>query len=91
MTGPTELPHRHGIYAHTGHQLTLMHSPDVDGVWEVFYGANYLGVLREVASDEQGAWPLYQARLPGDQDLAGEDVTDDWRSAVEFLAEEAGY
>jgi hypothetical protein len=86
-----QLPHRHGIYAHQGHQLTLMHSAEIDGRWEIFFAAAYLGVLTEVEADGHCLWPSYQARLPGDEEVRGDDVTDDWRSAVDFLAEEAGY
>jgi hypothetical protein len=86
-----QLPHRHGIYAYRGHPLSLMHSEAVDGRWEVYFGAVYLGVLSEVEAGEQRSWPSYQARLPGDEDVEGDDATDDWRSAVELLADEAGY
>ncbi|MGO4690415.1 hypothetical protein [Glaciibacter sp. 2TAF33] len=82
-----DLPHSHSVYDYDGHTLTLMYSEDKAGVWEVYDGATYLGiVLQAEAGTEHG----YATRLPGEEDDdRDDDSTDDWRAAVQYLVDTA--
>lgn len=85
-----DLPHQHGVHEYNGHKLTLMHQYANEGVWEVYNGSQYLGSVAEAYPIAGETWTRYTATLPGEEDLVSEGSTDDWRSAVAYLADEAG-
>ena len=82
-----DLPHAHTVHDYDGHKLTLMYSEDRVGVWEVYDGATYLGIVLQTQSSAQHG---YAARLPGEEDDdRDDDFTDDWHTAVHYLADTA--
>jgi hypothetical protein len=84
-----DLPHAHATYMHNGHPATLIYTPDEPGRWEVYVGAEHIGVIFETEPVEGEPWTHYRARFPGDDDEtndeSGDDYSDDWRSVVDFL------
>jgi hypothetical protein len=81
------LRHVHAIYDYDGHKLTLMQSEGRVGVWEVYEGASYLGLLMQThTGGEEG----FATRPPGHEDAGHDDEsTDDWRAAVRNLIDSA--
>lgn len=91
MTG-NQLDHQHAVYSYGTTPLTLMYSPTATAAWEVYYGGEYLGLIEEVRTAGE-AWPMFVARLPGEEEDAGTTgaaPSRDWRLAVEVLAVHAG-
>jgi hypothetical protein len=83
----TTLRHAHVIYDYGGRSLTLMYPPDAIGIWEVYDGMHYLGLLVESYVERR---ERYTPRRPGNQGPGHRLVTtDDWRSAVMYLVEAA--
>lgn len=84
-----ELAHQHAVYTYGSRPLTLMYSPTSTAAWEVYFGGDYLGLVEEQHPAGE-PWPVFVARLPGEEE-SGEGVqAADWRAAVELLAAGAG-
>jgi hypothetical protein len=82
-----DLPHAHSVYDYDGRTLTLMYSEDRVGVWEVYDGAKYLGIVLQT---QTGTVRGYATRLPGEEDDdRDDDATDDWHAAVQYLVDTA--
>jgi hypothetical protein len=78
-----DLAHAHAVYDYDGHRLTLMYSADKVGVWELYEGVKYLGLIVETHT---GAEDGYAIRVPGaEEDDRADETNDDWRSAVRRL------
>jgi hypothetical protein len=83
----TSLRHAHGVYDYEGHCLTLMYVTDAIGIWEVYEGMDYLGIVIE---SHIGAYMRYAARRAGNGGARRHLVmTDDWQAAVIYLVEAA--
>ncbi|MGO4689561.1 hypothetical protein [Glaciibacter sp. 2TAF33] len=68
------LRHAHAIYDYDAHKLTLMHNEGKVGVWEVYEGASYLGLLMEShTGSEEGV----ATRPPGHEDAGHDDGSTD--------------
>jgi hypothetical protein len=82
-----KLSHAHGVYDYDGHCLTLMYVPDAIGIWEVYDGMQYLGIVVE---SHVGAYLRYAARCAGKVGARKRLVmTDDWQEAVIYLVDAA--
>ena len=81
------LGHAHALYDYGERSLTLMYSPDAIGIWEVYEGMHYLGVVVESYVEREHR---YTPRRPG-REASGRHfvMAKDWRSAVHYLLEDA--
>lgn len=83
----TSLRHAHGVYDYEGHCLTLMYVTDAIGIWEVYEGMDYLGIVIE---SHIGAYMRYAARSAGKEGSRRHLVmADDWQAAVIYLVDAA--
>jgi hypothetical protein len=83
----SSLRHSHAVYDYDGHCLTMMYVDDAIGIWEVYEGMSYLGIVVE---SHVGAYVRYAARSAGSRDIRKRLVmTDDWQSAVIYLVDAA--
>ncbi len=71
-------------FEHGGRHITLMYVPDAVGVWEVYEGVAYLGVIVETLVDWEAR---YAPRRPGRERAVAS--AQDWRTAVVYLSETA--
>jgi hypothetical protein len=83
----TALPHAHAVYDLAGRSLTLMYPPDAIGVWEVYEGTRYLGVVVESFVEWEHR---YTPRRPGKESTGRHlAMNHDWQSALIYLMEAA--
>lgn len=74
-------------FEHGGRHITLMYVPDAVGVWEVYEGVVYLGVIVETLVDWEAR---YAPRRPGkESSQRAVALAQDWRTAVVYLSETA--
>lgn len=88
MTGK-ELAHQHAVYSYGSVPLTLMYSPTATAAWEIYFGGDYLGLIEE-SHPAGNLWPVFLARVPGEEESGEGVAAEDWRAAVELLAVRAG-
>lgn len=83
----TTLLHAHAVLDLDGHNVTLMYTPDAIGIWEVYEGMTYLGlVVESYVGWEQRYTPRRAGREASGRHNA---MGCDWRSAVTYLVEAA--
>jgi hypothetical protein len=74
-------------FQHGGRHLTLMYVPDAVGIWEVYEGMAYLGLIVESFVDWEAR---YAPRRPGrESSQRAVAQAEDWRTAVVYLSETA--
>jgi hypothetical protein len=75
-------------FEHDGRHITLTYVPDAVGIWEVYEGTAYLGVIVETYVDWEAR---YAPRRPGKESSPQRAVAlaQDWRTAVVYLSETA--
>jgi hypothetical protein len=81
--GPEEAD---GAYEYSGKTYRLDEADSE--VWSVYDGDTYLGVVRVAGPVEGEPGPHYVAKLVGEEHDPDTDVTDDWRSALEWLLDQ---